>query len=64
MESPAPALLVAVTASARAKVKSCSSCKEAPLGLAADDKNAPVDAVVIGIVDTVDVAKRILYKAQ
>ena len=32
--------------------------------LAADDKNAPVDAVVIGIVDTVDVARRILYKAQ
>ena len=32
--------------------------------LAADDKNAPVDAVVIGIVDTVDVARRSLYKAQ
>ena len=32
--------------------------------LAADDKNAPVDAVVIGIVDTVDVARRMLYKAQ
>ena len=32
--------------------------------LAAEDKNSPVDAVVIGIVDTVDVAKTILYKAQ
>ncbi len=32
--------------------------------LAADDKDSPVDAVVIGIVDTVDVAKSILYKAQ
>jgi ethanolamine utilization protein EutN len=32
--------------------------------LAADDKNSPVDAVVIGIVDTVDVAKRILYRVQ
>ena len=32
--------------------------------LAADDKDSPVDAVVIGIVDTVDVAKHILYKAQ
>ena len=32
--------------------------------LAAEDKNSPVDAVVIGIVDTVDVAKNILYKAQ
>ena len=32
--------------------------------LAADDKDSPVDAVVIGIVDTVDVAKNILYKAQ
>ena len=32
--------------------------------LAADDKNAPVDAVVIGIVDTVDLAKNILYKAH
>ena len=32
--------------------------------LAADDKNAPIDAVVIGLVDTVDVGKHILYKAQ
>ena len=32
--------------------------------LAADDKDSPVDAVVVGIVDTVDVAKNILYKAQ
>ena len=32
--------------------------------LAADDKDSPVDAVVIGIVDTVDVAKYLLYKAQ
>ena len=32
--------------------------------LAADDKNAPVDAVVIGLVDTVDVGKHILYKAH
>jgi ethanolamine utilization protein EutN len=31
--------------------------------LAADDKDSPVDAVVIGIVDTVDLGKRILYKA-
>jgi ethanolamine utilization protein EutN len=31
--------------------------------LAAEDKNSPVDAVVIGIVDTVDLGKRILYKA-
>lgn len=32
--------------------------------LAAADKDAPVDAVVIGIVDTVDVAKQIVYRAQ
>ena len=32
--------------------------------LAADDKDSPVDAVVIGIVDTVDLAKNILYKAR
>ena len=32
--------------------------------LAADDKDSPVDAVVIGLVDTVDVGKTILYKAQ
>jgi len=32
--------------------------------LAADDKNSPVDAVVIGIVDTVDLGKNILYHAQ
>jgi ethanolamine utilization protein EutN len=32
--------------------------------LAADDKNSPVDAVIVGIVDTVDLGKTILYKAQ
>ncbi len=32
--------------------------------LAADDKDSPVDAVVIGLVDTVDIGKHILYKAQ
>jgi len=32
--------------------------------LAADDKDSPVDAVVIGIVDTVDLGKTILYKAH
>jgi ethanolamine utilization protein EutN len=32
--------------------------------LGADDKGSPVDAVVIGIVDTVDAGKTILYKAQ
>ena len=31
--------------------------------LGADDKDSPVDAVVIGIVDTVDVAKHIVYRA-
>jgi ethanolamine utilization protein EutN len=32
--------------------------------LAAADKDSPVDAVVIGIVDTVDVAKAIVYRAH
>jgi ethanolamine utilization protein EutN len=32
--------------------------------LAFPDKDSPVDAVVIGIVDTVDVGKRILYRAH
>lgn len=32
--------------------------------LAADDKDSPVDAVIIGIVDTVDLGKTILYKAH
>jgi len=32
--------------------------------LAADDKDTPVDAVIIGIVDTVDLGKTILYKAH
>jgi ethanolamine utilization protein EutN len=32
--------------------------------LAMDNKDSPVDAVVIGIVDTVDVSKRILYSAR
>ncbi len=32
--------------------------------LAADDKDSPVDAIVVGIVDTVDLGKTILYKAS
>jgi ethanolamine utilization protein EutN len=32
--------------------------------LAADDKDSPVDAVVIGIVDTVDISKRVLYRVH
>ena len=32
--------------------------------LAADDKDSPVDAVIIGIVDTVDLGKTILYKTH
>jgi len=31
--------------------------------LAATDKDSPVDAVIIGIVDTVDVAKNKIYRA-
>lgn len=34
----------------------------ARLGMA--DKDSPVDAVVIGIVDTVDAGKRVLYKSH
>jgi ethanolamine utilization protein EutN len=32
--------------------------------LGVDSKDSPVDAVVIGIVDSVDLAKKILYRAQ
>jgi len=32
--------------------------------LAADDKDSPVDAVVIGLVDTVDLGKHIVYRAH
>lgn len=32
--------------------------------LAAEDKDSPVDAVVVGIVDTVDLGKRKLYSAH
>lgn len=32
--------------------------------LAADDKDSPVDAVVIGIVDTVDIGKNIIFRAH
>jgi len=31
--------------------------------LGADSADSPVDAVVVGIVDTVDISKRILYRA-
>ena len=32
--------------------------------LAAEDKDSPVDAVVIGIVDTIDLQRKQLYKAK
>lgn len=32
--------------------------------LAAKDKDSPVDAVVVGIVDTVDIGKQTLYTAE
>jgi ethanolamine utilization protein EutN len=32
--------------------------------LAADDKNSPVDAVIVGIVDTVAIGKSVLYRAH
>lgn len=32
--------------------------------LAADSKDTPVDAVVIGIVDTIDLGKKLLYRAH
>lgn len=32
--------------------------------LGADDKDSPVDAVIIGIVDTVDLGKQIIYRAE
>ena len=32
--------------------------------LAAEDKDSPVDAVIVGIVDTVDLGKRIVYRAH
>ncbi len=32
--------------------------------LGAEDKDSPVDAVVIGIVDTVDLGKTIIYRAE
>jgi len=32
--------------------------------LAAEDKDSPVDAVIIGIVDTIDLGKTVLYKAH
>ncbi len=32
--------------------------------LASDDKDSPLDAVVIGIVDTVDVGRSIVYRAH
>jgi len=32
--------------------------------LAMDNKDVPVDAVVVGIVDTVDLAKKVIYSAK
>jgi ethanolamine utilization protein EutN len=32
--------------------------------LAAEDKDTPVDAVVVGIVDTVDVKRHVVYRAH
>jgi ethanolamine utilization protein EutN len=32
--------------------------------LGADDKESPIDAIVIGIVDTVDIRRQVLYRAN
>jgi ethanolamine utilization protein EutN len=61
---PATGTLVAVDALGAGKDEIVLIVQGSSARLASEDKDSPVDAVVVGIVDTVDIAKRVLYRAQ
>ena len=61
---PGASTLVAVDALGAGKDEVVLIVQGSSARLAAEDKDSPVDAVVVGIVDTVDIAKTILYRAH
>jgi ethanolamine utilization protein EutN len=56
--------LVAVDALGAGKGETVLVVQGSSARLAAEDKDSPVDAVIIGIVDTVDLGKTVLYSAH
>jgi len=61
---PGPNTLVAVDTLGAGEGEVVLVVQGSSARLAADDKNSPVDAVVIGIVDTVDLGKnKLIYRA-
>ncbi|MGA3170733.1 MAG: EutN/CcmL family microcompartment protein [Chthoniobacteraceae bacterium] len=61
---PGSSTIVAVDALGAGKDEIVLVVQGSSARLAAEDKDSPVDAVIIGIVDSVDVAKTILYRAH
>jgi len=61
---PGASTLVAVDALGAGKNEVVLIVQGSSARLGAEDKDSPVDAVVIGIVDTIDIAKQVLYKAH
>jgi ethanolamine utilization protein EutN len=56
--------IVAVDALGAGKDETVLVVQGSSARLAAEDKDSPVDAVIIGIVDTIDLGKTVLYKAH
>ena len=61
---PGASTLVAVDALGAGKDEVVLVVQGSSARLAAEDKDSPVDAVIIGIVDTIDLGKTVLYKAH
>ena len=61
---PGTSTLVAVDALGAGKNEVVLIVQGSSARLGAEDKDSPVDAVVIGIVDSIDIAKQVLYKAH
>ena len=61
---PGPSTLVAVDSLGAGENEIVLIVQGSSARLGADSKDSPVDAVVIGIVDTVDMSKKILYRAH
>ncbi|HEX4083392.1 MAG TPA: EutN/CcmL family microcompartment protein [Chthoniobacteraceae bacterium] len=61
---PGTSTLVAVDALGAGKDEIVLVVQGSSARLGAEDKDSPVDAVVIGIVDSIDIAKQVLYRAH
>ena len=60
---PGSSTIIAVDALGAGKGEVVLVVQGSSARLAAEDKDSPVDAVIIGIVDSVDIAKTALYRA-